>query len=427
MATKTLRESSFIDPTVVYTSIPDAILEDLCSRFLINLPSEDKDDMVRVFFQIEQAHWYYIDFYCQEQNLPSYGLKEFSKIIFEKFPFLNKSNQTIDKLMNTWKKYKFSVPVYGAILLNSELDKCVLVQAFTNKPTWGFPRGKLNKEESAYECSIREVRLYIVQNVPIDTEFKTRTRGEIKDIQWFNIKDLPVHKKDSRMKDTIGLSANNFFMVTPFMKELKKWISEKRSMVSLEEETRNSHPQAQLQRLLQSEEARLSIENTRVNEERRKEEAQKKFLHQMAVYHPLSPIENRKSVKAGFGKTARKQAKFPSEHPDTRQTSGPVSFKILKRSETGRRNSPDGRRDLSRSSLSPSAIQESQLSHTRTLSPSKNSAFTRVSRTKNARPSRQNNLLFSKSSAIFKGFRIAPSAWLNFRFDKKLFFEALKN
>lgn len=80
-------------------------------------------------------------------------------------------------------------------------------------------------------------------------------------------------------------------------RELKKWISEKRSMVALEEETRNSHPQAQLQRLLQSEESRLSIENTRVNEERRKEEAQKKFLHQMAVYHPLSPIENRKSVK----------------------------------------------------------------------------------------------------------------------------------
>ena len=50
------------------------------SRFLINLPEDEQEDMVRVFFQIEQAHWYYVDFYCQEKLLPTYGLKEFTKI-----------------------------------------------------------------------------------------------------------------------------------------------------------------------------------------------------------------------------------------------------------------------------------------------------------------------------------------------------------
>jgi hypothetical protein len=50
------------------------------SRFLINLPTDEQEDMVRVFFQIELAHWYYIDFYCQEQHLPTYGLKEFTKV-----------------------------------------------------------------------------------------------------------------------------------------------------------------------------------------------------------------------------------------------------------------------------------------------------------------------------------------------------------
>ncbi|CAB4035956.1 m7 -mRNA hydrolase-like [Paramuricea clavata] len=79
MASKTER-GFFIDPNVVHTSIPDAILKDLCSRFLINLPTEEQEDMVRVFFQIELAHWYYIDFYCQEQHLPTYGLKEFTKV-----------------------------------------------------------------------------------------------------------------------------------------------------------------------------------------------------------------------------------------------------------------------------------------------------------------------------------------------------------
>ena len=38
--------------------------------------------------------------------------------------------------MSNWKKYKFSVPVYGAILLNSELDKVGLGQ--TCKILWKF-------------------------------------------------------------------------------------------------------------------------------------------------------------------------------------------------------------------------------------------------------------------------------------------------
>ena len=43
--------------------------------------------------------------------------------LFEQFPFLNKTGENIDKIFENWKKYKYSVPVYGAILLNQTLEK----------------------------------------------------------------------------------------------------------------------------------------------------------------------------------------------------------------------------------------------------------------------------------------------------------------
>ena len=44
-------------------------------------------------------------------------------LLFRQFPFLNKTGEDIDEVFENWKKYKYSVPVYGAILLNQSLDK----------------------------------------------------------------------------------------------------------------------------------------------------------------------------------------------------------------------------------------------------------------------------------------------------------------
>jgi mRNA-decapping enzyme subunit 2 len=37
------------------------VLEDICSRFLLNCPEEEYDSFERLFFQIEEAHWFYSD------------------------------------------------------------------------------------------------------------------------------------------------------------------------------------------------------------------------------------------------------------------------------------------------------------------------------------------------------------------------------
>lgn len=63
----------------------------------------------------------------------------------------------VDDILSRFKSYKTQVPVYGAIMLNTTLDKCILVKGWTSKSSWGFPKGKINKDEPEIDCAIREV------------------------------------------------------------------------------------------------------------------------------------------------------------------------------------------------------------------------------------------------------------------------------
>lgn len=143
------------------------------------------------------------------------------------------------------------MPTNGAIILDESMRNVLLVQGFWAKASWGFPKGKVVEEESEAHCACREVleetgydisdklvedqyleiqindqtiRLYIITGVSKQENFEPRTRREIKDVKWFSIDELPVHRKDLRTKQTLGYSPNAFFMVIPFLKALKQWI-----------------------------------------------------------------------------------------------------------------------------------------------------------------------------------------------------------
>lgn len=68
-----------------------------------------------------------------------------------------------------------------------------------------------------------------MRNVSLDTQFSPRTRYEIKCCDWFPIDSLPVNKNDAISKAKLGINANSFFMIMPFVKRLKKWVHDKRS------------------------------------------------------------------------------------------------------------------------------------------------------------------------------------------------------
>ncbi|KAI5481842.1 hypothetical protein MNV49_000119 [Pseudohyphozyma bogoriensis] len=271
-------------------------LEDLSTRFIVNLPSEELENLDRVCFQIEQAHWYYEDFVrpaaLNPALLPSFGLKHFSLLMFKACPLLHDLVSNHQKIWNSFMAYKERVPVCGAILISEFWDKVLLVKGWQKGASWSFPRGKINKEEAEAACAVREVleetgfdlsayfppeqldynfveqdsiekspyyvelvikeqkiRLYFIPGIHEDTYFETRTRKEISKLDWFNISDLPTWSKEKKSKKAAAQAAAaasgnkqaKFYMVTPFISHLKLWI-DKEKPKNLKKRNKSTEP-----------------------------------------------------------------------------------------------------------------------------------------------------------------------------------------
>lgn len=239
-------------------SVPVHVLDDLCCRFIINIPEEERSNHVRIFFQIELAYWFYLDFFCQDDpTLKPLGMREFSRQVFTHCPTLTNFAENVDSILDEWREYKMAVPTYGAILLDDSMDYILLAQGFWAKASWGFPKGKVNEEEAPAACAIREVyeetgfdigglidetsfiersisdqftRLYIVKGVSLDTKFHPKTRKEIRSLEWFRVDQLPIHKRDLRCKEEVGIPPNSFFMIIPFIREIRRWIRSQKNL-----------------------------------------------------------------------------------------------------------------------------------------------------------------------------------------------------
>ncbi|KAF8587276.1 DCP2-domain-containing protein [Ramaria rubella] len=214
----------------------EQVLEELSSRFILNLPADELAEVERVCFQVEQAHWYYEDFIREEKpSFPSLPLKKFSEILFHSCPLLHHWSHDHETAFNGFMSYKTRVPVCGAIMLNESLTKCVLVKGWKSSAGWGFPKGKVNENEDEAFCAVREVleetgynlngqirksdcirlcikqqpiTLFVVPGVPEDFPFKTQTRKEISKIDWFKLADLPTWKKNA-------VITHKFYLIMP--------------------------------------------------------------------------------------------------------------------------------------------------------------------------------------------------------------------
>lgn len=236
-------------------------LDDLCVRFIINLPREELESVERICFQVEEAQWFYEDFVrpLDPVSLPSLPLKAFALRIFQHCPLMSQwSNYHHQTAFSEFLAYKTRVPVRGAILLNQEMDEVVLVKGWKKGANWSFPRGKINKDEKDLDCAIREVyeetgydireaglvpdekevkaieitmreqhmKLFVFRGVPRDTHFEPRTRKEISKIEWYKLSDLPTLKNNKHQDPGFAqANTNKFYMVAPFMHPLKKWIA----------------------------------------------------------------------------------------------------------------------------------------------------------------------------------------------------------
>lgn len=238
-------------------------LDDLCVRFIVNLPQEELLSVERICFQIEEAQWFYEDFIrpLDPHGLPSMHLRKFSQLMFQHCPLFSAySAELHQQAYDQFLAYKTRVPVRGAIMLNQDMTHAVLVKGWKKGAKWSFPRGKINKEEDDLDCAVREVweetgydlneaglvlpkeqmksitvtmreqsmMLYVFRGVPMDTYFEPRTRKEISKIDWYKLTDLPtVRRKNQAQPQGTGqdlIKESSFYMVAPFLGPLRAWI-----------------------------------------------------------------------------------------------------------------------------------------------------------------------------------------------------------
>ncbi|XP_010534288.1 PREDICTED: mRNA-decapping enzyme subunit 2 [Tarenaya hassleriana] len=224
------------------------LLDDLCSRFVLNVPEEDQQSFERILFLVEYAYWYYEDNSVEKDpTLKSLTLKEFTSLLFNSCDVLRPYVAHIDDIFKDFTSYKFRVPVTGAIILDETYERCLLVKGWKGS-SWSFPRGKISKDEEDHECAIREVleetgfdvsellkkeeyiefvsrqqrvRLFIIPGVKDSTSFAPQTKKEISEIAWHRLDDL---QPASTQVITRGVTGLKLYMVAPFLASLMSWI-----------------------------------------------------------------------------------------------------------------------------------------------------------------------------------------------------------
>ncbi|EPB68278.1 Dcp2, box A domain protein [Ancylostoma ceylanicum] len=232
--------------------IPHEVLQDLTFRFLANIPDEEKSDKVRMCFQVELAHWFYVDFYCKQEarkDCAQMGMREFARQIFKHCDELAPYAAHVDQV-TFYNVTTFSMPLLDspqlsplgdrrvAVVNEGEEPRCCAIREVFEETGFNFGDHRPHGGEKKLQKFINEtmVRLYIVPDVPTDFPFAPQTRNEIRKIQWFNVWDLPTDRNDQFHRLGI-LSNHNFYTVMPFVQDLQKYIvkeQERRAVAAAE-------------------------------------------------------------------------------------------------------------------------------------------------------------------------------------------------
>ncbi|CAL6349365.1 unnamed protein product [Bathycoccus prasinos] len=230
--------------------VPVILLEDLAMRFVLNVPAEELANPNRILFLIELAWWHYEDFSRKnDATLPKFSLSNFAELLYLTIPQLKRFAPKAKEIYGKFVMYKFSVPCAGAILLNPDMDKVILVKGMAKNSSWGFPKGKINdgekmttevEEEIGVNISSlidenefvfhtkkgvtkQETTLYIIPGVSEQTHFATYTREEISQICWH-----PIGNLDPNIKTSKRVKGVRYFGVHEFYYGLTQWIKSAR-------------------------------------------------------------------------------------------------------------------------------------------------------------------------------------------------------
>ncbi|KAL3289295.1 hypothetical protein HHI36_003725 [Cryptolaemus montrouzieri] len=82
-------------------------------------------------------------------------MEEFAKTMFMAIPSVCNEIENLPAFLREWRKYKLTIPTYGAIFISQDNSHVLMVQRFSGN--WSFPRGKMESGENPEECAVREV------------------------------------------------------------------------------------------------------------------------------------------------------------------------------------------------------------------------------------------------------------------------------
>ncbi|GKY97441.1 hypothetical protein MPSEU_000702600 [Mayamaea pseudoterrestris] len=234
-------------------------LEDVHTRFILNLPDSELQSSDRIFFQLEQAWWFYEDWICDPDancSLPRFAnLKPFAQQLFGFSPLLPDPSR-FNAMWQEFSNYKRKISNYGCILLSQDCSRVILCQVWNSK-TYTFPAGKINQGEDGLEAAARETyeetgfdplctygltaewkeskannnkltwkmpteadalvfqeadgkrrTSYVCCGVPNDFPFAPVARKEVASVGWHDVDNLP----------------SRTYAVIPFVSQLKRWI-----------------------------------------------------------------------------------------------------------------------------------------------------------------------------------------------------------
>ena len=228
------------------TGVSTSVLDCLSARFLLSLPEKQRTSLPSICHRLELAHWFLQDFLIPDIIC---SFTQFVTGMMLHVPFLRRLGWEVGTILQVWQSFKWSVPTFGAVLFDSRLEQVVLVRSL--RGSWGFPKGKLQEEETGVECAAREVLeetgisigrlinpecfitaelfgrpvcLYIVTGFGRSETMQPRGLGEIAEVRWFPLCCLPSTVSDPWTGSRLGMSAQKLWLVLPFVRKLRLWV-----------------------------------------------------------------------------------------------------------------------------------------------------------------------------------------------------------
>lgn len=134
-------------------------------------------------------------------------------VVFLTYLWSSVPQKNIKKFVQRFTQLNSAIPVAGFLLFNSDRSKILLVKN-VGSPSWSFPKGKVEMDESYLDCALRECKeetsfipdpstidhsihhivfgkrqayFFVVNNVPEDFTFIPENSHEIASVKWHNV------------------------------------------------------------------------------------------------------------------------------------------------------------------------------------------------------------------------------------------------